>query len=111
MNVREFMKHRGRIERKYQNESQRRTAIRHLVREAGAAVVIMGGKMTGWRLKDGTIVCVKRRHKDEAGAQEEMARAHSSNWNGHRVPTRAYKCPHCHGWHLTSQPAQFDQAA
>lgn len=111
MNTRDFIRQRALIERKHQKGSKRAAAMRRLVSEAGATVVIIAGRVAGWRMKDGAMVCVKFRHKDQASAELMLARAKASNWNGHRIPTRAYACRHCQGWHLTSQPAQYDQAA
>ncbi|QOE32777.1 hypothetical protein CPT_Mano_045 [Achromobacter phage Mano] len=111
MNTRDFIRQREKITRECKNERQRNNAMRRLVNQAGAVVVVIGGKVAGWRMKDGAMVCTKFRHKDQVSAELMLARAKASNWNHHRIPTRAYACPHCHGWHLTSQPAQYDQAA
>ncbi|WP_441227987.1 hypothetical protein AB7813_08250 [Tardiphaga sp. 20_F10_N6_6] len=111
MNVRDFIREREKIARRFPDQSKRNAAMRRLVREAGATVIIMENKVTGWRLADGKIVCVKYRHKDQAGADAEVVRAADSNWNNHRVPVRSYQCPYCFGWHLTSQAAQFEKVA
>lgn len=111
MNLMQFTRKRALIERDFPKGAKRAAAMRGLVREAGAAVVIMEGHVAGWRLKSGEMVCVKMRHKDQARALAELDRARSTNWNGHRVPTRAYACIHCKGWHVTSQAALFEQAA
>lgn len=43
----------------------------------------------------------KVRYRDEAAAREGLADCR--NRNRDRVPERYYKCPHCDGYHLTSQ--------
>lgn len=110
MNLLEFTRKRALIERDFPQGQKRNAAMRGLVRESGASVVVAGARVAGWRLKNGEMVCAKRRHKDEASANAELDRAHSTNWNGHKIPTRTYACIHCKGWHMTSQPAHFDQA-
>lgn len=42
--------------------------------------------------------CGKRRYRDRVGALFAL-----SQHQGDRAPLRAYVCPHCHAWHLTSQ--------
>jgi hypothetical protein len=48
--------------------------------------------------------CTKRRFKDRLAALMAMANieARGEDRNG-KVPKRAYLCPRCGGWHLTSQ--------
>lgn len=47
----------------------------------------------------------KRRFRSKLDAQMALARIRGRTENeSHDIPTRAYRCPHCKGWHLTSQP-------
>ncbi|MDT9046456.1 MULTISPECIES: hypothetical protein [Enterobacteriaceae] len=102
MNAAQFARRRGRIERQHQGRRRQRE-LAHLVRDAKAALVIVERKVVGYRLPNGEMVCIKDRYRDEAAALQAMERMQSSNWNGHRVPVRAYHCEHCRGFHLTSQ--------
>lgn len=43
----------------------------------------------------------KTRYRDELGAKLALVR--TARGNGNRRETRAYRCPACHGWHLTSR--------
>jgi hypothetical protein len=47
----------------------------------------------------------KQRFPDRVAALVSMA---DIRQRSHRdvVPTRAYRCPFCKGWHLTSRPAR-----
>lgn len=47
----------------------------------------------------------KRRFASEGDAQQAIARARRRSAGG-RVPLRIYWCPHCSGFHLTSQEAK-----
>jgi hypothetical protein len=49
--------------------------------------------------------CSKRRYRDRIAAL--LALASVQRKDGSRRPKteqRAYRCPDCHGWHLTSRP-------
>lgn len=46
----------------------------------------------------------KRRYRDRIGAQLALAVIRRRG-NNRRRETRAYRCPICGGWHLTSQKA------
>jgi hypothetical protein len=107
MNAAQFARRRGRIEREHQGRRRQRE-LAHLVRDAKAALVIVDRKVVGYRLPNGEMVCVKERHRDEASAMQALERINAANWNNHRVPVRAYPCPYCHGWHLTSQARNAD---
>ena len=52
----------------------------------------------------GTAPCTKFRHPSERHAIDAMHEI----WGQHRgprmLPSRAYLCPRCRYWHLTSQP-------
>lgn len=104
MNAGEFAKRRARIE----NEHRRRKgyaarALNALVREAGAAIIIVRGKAVAWRMRNGQVVCRKRRYRTEQDAMLVLSAVHEDP-RTRRVPGRCYLCPHCNGWHLTSQP-------
>lgn len=103
MNASEFARKRARLERRAKGrEAWLRKATAHLVAEAGAVEIRIGGGLVGWRMTDGGVVCVKRRYPDRDKAQEELAhitrRAHDRY-----TPVRVYRCHHCAGWHMTSQ--------
>ncbi|AWM87352.1 hypothetical protein [Microvirga sp. 17 mud 1-3] len=111
MNARDFARQRAIIERRFSAKpSKRSAAMRRLVRDSGAAVMVSGTKAMGWRLPDGSVVCVKHRFRDRDRAETELQIIAAKNWNHHRVPTRVYACRFCNGWHLTSQPSRFDAA-
>lgn len=110
MNAATFARKRARIERQAAGRaSYRERAMRHLVREAGAALVIIERKFVGYRLPNGEMVCVKERYytseQADAALQRIVARSHAP-----RVPVRVYYCEHCYGYHLTSQRAKNTQA-
>lgn len=111
MNAAEFARRRSRIEHQHRGHGKRRQReLAHLVRDAKAALVVLDRKVVGYRLPNGEMVCVKERHRTEVDAQVALSRILSSNWNGHRVPQRAYPCQFCHGWHLTSQARHAQDA-
>lgn len=103
MHASEFQRKRAKLERRSGNRSAFfRKAMAHLLREAQATEIRAAGKVVGWRMKDGTVVCIKQRHRDwvEAALALETITQHA---NARHVPVRAYLCPWCDGFHLTSQ--------
>lgn len=49
--------------------------------------------------------CTKLRYDDEAAALEALASARREHeGSGKKIEKRAYACPQCDRWHLTSQP-------
>lgn len=46
--------------------------------------------------------CAKRRYRDQIDASLALAVLVRQDKEGH-TERRAYKCPRCFGWHLTSQ--------
>lgn len=46
--------------------------------------------------------CVKIRYRDEIAAKLALAKLGRQDKPGH-TEARAYPCPACRGWHLTSQ--------
>ncbi|MBF9235562.1 hypothetical protein [Microvirga alba] len=105
MNGRDFARQRALITWRARSEAHRRKAMARLIRQAGAVVVFVSGKLVGYRLPDGFVVCEKRRYRTESAALLELANVQLfTRLNGpRRIPIRAYQCTHCHGWHLTSQ--------
>lgn len=51
-----------------------------------------------------TCLSGKRRYRDRIGAQLALAVIRHRG-NNKRRETRAYRCPTCRGWHLTSKNA------
>ena len=48
-------------------------------------------------------MCKKVRFRDEIGAKLALAQIRwKDKPNRPKQETRVYKCPECHGWHLTS---------
>ncbi len=46
--------------------------------------------------------CAKRRYRDDIAAKLDLARIANVSKSA-KSPQRAYLCPACHGWHLTSK--------
>ena len=108
MNAGQFARRLAYIEHQHKrSRDYKRKAVRSLVREAGAIPMARSGKLTGWRLPNGQIVCKKRRYKSHDEAALELLIIQARPWTK-KVPTRAYHCNLCHGWHLTSQPPMAD---
>ncbi|WP_327335177.1 hypothetical protein [Streptomyces anulatus] len=51
----------------------------------------------------------KQRFRDDFEAKLALLRVTTSN-SPRRQEKRAYHCPHCHGWHLTSQAKKHRKA-
>ena len=49
------------------------------------------------------MTCAKRRYRDEIAAKLALARITAHGEAREKTPQRAYRCPACRGWHLTSQ--------
>lgn len=47
--------------------------------------------------------CGKRRFRDEIAAKLALSRVDQRGGPREKEPRRAYPCPACKGWHLTSQ--------
>ena len=48
--------------------------------------------------------CSKVRYRDRIAALVVLAKiTHNDSTGRAKTERRAYKCPRCHGWHLTSQ--------
>lgn len=103
MNAGEFAKRRARIEHEHRRrKGYAARALNALVREAGAIIIIMHNKVVGWRMPSGQVVCMKRRYRTEPQAMLELESVRRDPLTP-KIPGRFYLCPHCHGWHLTSQ--------
>jgi hypothetical protein len=102
MNARTFMRHRKGIMR-LDTERQQKRAMDHLLRKSKAAIIVVNGKVVGWRMKDGTMVCAKTRFQTQERADIELERIAERAPPGSHIPIRAYACPQCRGFHLTSQ--------
>ena len=49
-------------------------------------------------------MCSKRRYRDRIGALYALATiGHADKTSRTKTEHRAYRCPKCHGWHLTSK--------
>lgn len=109
MNAGEFAKRRARIEHEHgRRKGYAARALQALVREARAIVIIVRGRIAGWRMPSGQVVCRKRRYRTEPEAILELANVRRDPRTP-RIPGRCYLCPHCNGWHLTSQPPEHYQ--
>lgn len=51
--------------------------------------------------------CKKTKYKDLAAAEQDIARIKKKSTR-ERLPNRAYHCPHCNGWHITSRPDHLE---
>lgn len=109
MRAGEFARRRARIESEKgtatcrHGRSYRRKAMRALVKRAGAARIIPNGRRVGYRLPDGSVACDKQRFRTLEAAQTELARIAVHSAHAY-VPVRAYLCPWCGGYHVTSRP-------
>lgn len=105
MNAGQFAKRRARIEGEHgRRRGYASKAMEALVREAGAALIIAHGKVVAWRMPNGQVVCRKRRYTSQDAAEYALGLVHAGP-HARYVPERAYLCPYCAGWHLTSQSA------
>lgn len=51
-------------------------------------------------------ICKKRYFPTKEEARRYLKKVRESKGD-HKKPNRAYECPHCSGWHLTSMPIEF----
>lgn len=51
----------------------------------------------------GIMKCTKATYRTKQDADDEMRRIAKTS-DRKTIPARSYLCPHCHLWHLTSQP-------
>lgn len=84
------------------SERWRKRATRHLVEHAGCRVIAYGSKVLRYQLASGECVCVKERYRTEGAANDDLFNI-ARRPGAHLKPVRAYLCPHCSGFHLTSQ--------
>lgn len=105
MNAADFIKQRGRIEHQtHQTQAWRAKAMRGLVKRSRAELIRAGGRVIGYQLPNGQVVCVKQRFRDQAAAEVKLQTIALFEGQRFAMPQRAYFCRHCSGWHLTSQP-------
>jgi hypothetical protein len=52
----------------------------------------------------------KRRYRTKLDAEIALSRVDAATAGAHDTqrPVRVYRCPHCRGWHLTSQARRGD---
>lgn len=106
MNAGQFAKQRAKIERRAAGRTAFvRKAMEHLVRDAGAVVIAIRGHVVAWKMPDGGVVCVKRRYSTGVVAVADLYHIKRRARDIGHIPVRAYACPWCLGWHLTSQQA------
>jgi hypothetical protein len=104
MNATQFAKRRGRIEHQANRpHAWRVKAMQQLVNEARAVVVVIGRRVIGWKLPDGQVVCAKARFINADAADDQLLQIARTDGVRPKRPVRAYACPFCAGWHLTSQ--------
>lgn len=109
MRASEFARRRARIEAdkghafRPHSPKHRRKALEALITRAGAALIVPGGRVIGYRLPDGSVACEKQRFPNEDAAGAELVRIRRDAAHSY-IPVRAYACDWCSGWHLTSKP-------
>jgi len=103
MNATEFARRRGRIEHQgVKKHAWKVKALRQLVNDARAVLVTVEGRVVGYRLPNGQVVCAKQRYKDQDTALRHLDMIQLCDGT-HQKPVRAYPCPQCRGWHRTSR--------
>ncbi len=98
----EFERSRGRIAVSRRSAKWKRRALKQLVRESGAVEHYAGNRMIGYRLPRGDVSCLKLRFSTELAASRNLDDCLSLSSVERRNERRAYRCPECKGWHLTS---------
>lgn len=103
MNSHQFAREMGKLVREEVRGAEHvRRAKLKLIQRAGA--VPMGRvKIKGYRLPDGSAVCVKHRYKSAAVAAGALAQI-AAMPGRKTTPVRVYFCSFCRGFHLTSKP-------
>ncbi|HEV2680935.1 MAG TPA: hypothetical protein VGV14_10585 [Rhodanobacter sp.] len=102
MKCQQFAQQLGRIEHRHGHSTKAsRGVLQCLVNRVGAAYVIAHGKIAGYRMPDGSMVCRKRRFPHMVAATAELRSIAAVSKHSH-IPVRAYACPDCKGFHLTS---------
>jgi len=103
MRASEFARRRARIDHRDHGDGNRsRKARRALLKRARAIRVIRHGRVVAYRMRDGSVACVKERFRSEATATHEIGRIAETSLHAY-IPVRAYLCDLCSGWHLTSR--------
>jgi hypothetical protein len=105
MHASTFRRELQRIDRQSRGkESDARKAIKQLVHRTGAAALIEGDRIIGYRMRDGSVACTKVRYKTSVDALDDLCRIARLPNREHK-PVRDYRCPWCSGYHLTSRQA------
>lgn len=105
MHARQFTRERHRIERQAGGKQRHAdAALRHLVRRTGAIAVIANHRIVGYRMRDGSVACMKQRYRTFIDAQQDLTRIQRIARHTH-VPVHVYRCQWCAGFHLTSRAA------
>jgi hypothetical protein len=102
MNAVQFSRQRTRILRSNRAEGWQARAMRKLINQSRAIPVVSAHSVIGWRLPTHEIVCAKRRYPEQQRAIADML-AMQAEYGKEGRPRRAYQCPFCDGWHLTSK--------
>lgn len=108
MNARDFARRVARItagagdRHRNRGKGYKRKALDALARRVGAALIVPRGRFIGYRLPGGAVVCLKERFHSESDATFELDRIAEQSAHAY-IPVRAYKCPWCAGYHLTSR--------
>jgi len=105
VNGRSFASERARILRSGRPARTIRKALAHLAREAGAAPVVVDGRVVAHQMPSGVIVCTLRRYPTERAVIHELdgVRAFAPVNGDRKVPVRHFFCPRCRGYHVTAQ--------
>jgi hypothetical protein len=102
MNALQFSRQRTRILRSQRPAGWQDRAMRKLIEQARAIPLVSAHSIIGWRLPTMEVVCAKRRYPDHERAVSDML-AIQAEYGKDGRPRRAYQCPFCDGWHLTSR--------
>lgn len=103
MRASEFTRHRDRIEADTGKKGDKyREAMASLLKRARAVLVVVNDKIVGYRMTDGSFVCLKKRFATMGAADYALERITESPRTD-KIPVRVYQCERCNGWHLTSK--------
>lgn len=102
MRASEFSRRRARIAHESNQaggERRRRKALRALVKRSGARPIYSRRQVIAWRMPDDSVACVWKRYRTASDAVAEGRAIHATATHS-VLPTRAYPCAFCDGWHL-----------
>jgi hypothetical protein len=103
MNAAQFSRARERIERDdHKGEAFQRKALASLVKRSRAILFIhpQSGKVAGWRMTDGSMVCAMRRFPTRQLGENFMLAIQAQDGKTN-APRRVYPCDFCKGWHVS----------